>query len=395
LYIQTKKSQLPLFEKSVWVYTLLTIVVAVSIGVILINPFWSRFSPLYSIPKVLPPIAAPVDGPFYIENAEHGFPWHDKDQRGLWFHPLLSFILMNMPKWISTSMWFYFVSIVFAIGSIILTCQLLSVLGKFNRVSSKLLPLILIVPGGLGIATGNAEIPTLFFTLALLLSVLRWQKWWLTFSFAALAILTKPNALYMVPVLFVYFISAIFDRNVKIIVQALIGILSILVVWGMWIKYVDWNSGQSGLYWSLRMRTSQYTAGNVTGFLNHLIGAFLDSSDIREQLIYSIALIIPLANIVIMVLISLPNERDWYAILAGNIAILAIALYMGNPNKIIVYTTTLPGYFITHLLLIEKLVTRTVFSKPFLRFGVAAVYIAYCICMLLIYIVGTPLGWYY
>jgi len=229
----------------------------------------------------------------------------------------------------------------------------------------------------------------------LLLSVLCWQKWWLTISCAALAILTKPNALYMVPVLLVYFTSGIRDRNAKISIHALIGLVALLTAWGIWIKYVDWNTGQPGIYWTLRMRTSQYAAGNATGFLNHFIRALLNSSNIREHILYSVALIIPLANIIIMGFISFPNVRDWYALIVGNLAMLAIALYMGNPNKIIVYTTTLPGYFIEHILLAERLITKSGFSKPSVRLVIAFVYLTYCISMLVVYLVGTPMGWYY
>ncbi len=74
---------------------------------------------------------------------------------------------------------------------------------------------------------------------------------------------------------------------------------------------------------------------------------------------------------------------------------LAIAVYMGNPNKIIVYATTLPGYFIAHILFIDKLLTKASFSNSFYHFAVGAVYVIYCIAMLVVYILGTPLGWYY
>ena len=54
-----------------------------------------------------------------------------------------------------------------------------------KHIPAWLLPLCLLAPGGLGMATGNAEFPTLFFVLGLTLSVLTWDNWWLTIAFAA------------------------------------------------------------------------------------------------------------------------------------------------------------------------------------------------------------------
>ena len=62
---------------------------------------------------------------------------------------------------------------------------------------------------------------------------------------------------------------------------------------------------------------------------------------------------------------------------------LGIALFMGNPNKIIVYTTTLPGNFVMHILLIDRLITKGSFSNAYLRFGIGAVYATYCTAMLI------------
>ncbi len=380
---------------NVWLYTLLTIAIALTIGVVLLNPLWTMYSPPFSMPKILPAITAPVDGPFYVWNAEYGYQWASKDPLSLWFHPFMSYLIMAMPRHIPGNIWFWLISIAFATGSIICIARLTPILGEVKANYARLLPLILLAPGGLGIATGNAEIPTLFFTLTLLLSVLRWQKWWLTIMCAALAILTKPNALYMVPVLLVYFAFGVLERNTKLWVQAIIGVVVLLIVWVIWIWFVDWKTGSPGTYWNLRMLTSQYTAQDAKGFFDNLVRSFLDSNDIRDRIRYLVALIIPIANLWIIGLIPLHHERDRYAMAAGNLTMLVIALYMGNPNKIIVYTTTLPGYFATHILFAEKLLAKVNLSKKLFSCIAIVVYAIYCLLMLLVYILGTPLGWYY
>src|SRR5438128_1060151 len=149
---------------NVWFYTTLTIAIAIAVGVVLLNPLWAIYSPPFPIPKVLPPITAPVDGPFYLLNAERGYDWNPNDRLSLWFHPLMSYLVMFMPRWLPSNIWFWLISIVFAVGSILLTMQFISLVAP-RRVPTKLLLLILLIPGGLEIATGNAEIPTLFFAL--------------------------------------------------------------------------------------------------------------------------------------------------------------------------------------------------------------------------------------
>src|SRR5205823_8757684 len=138
-----------------------------------------------------------------------------------------------------------------------------------------------------------------------------------------------------------YFASCVLERHTMLWVQALIGVTTLLIVWMAWIWFVDWKTGTPGTYWSLRTLTSQYAAYDARGFFDHLARSFLYSSDIRERIRYSTALIIPIVNLWIIGLTPLRRERDRYAMAAGNLTMLAIALYMGNPNKIIVYATTL------------------------------------------------------
>jgi len=397
-------AKLKSWRQTLWGNTLLCLVIALVVGVVL-DFLWLPLHPPFLIPRVFPAVTAPVDGPFYLHNADYGYSWFAKDLPSLtlsfWFHPLMSWLVAAMPYvlpgsgWLPSNIRFWLISLVFAVGCLILSYRLIEVWGSSNKVSVRLLPLILFVPGGLEIATGNAEIPTLFFTLGLLLSVLRWQRWQLTVVCAVLAILTKPNALYMIPILLVYFIAGCQDHDTALLKQALIGIIVLLVVWLIWVAYVGLRVGEPDIYWKLRELSSQYAAHDWKGFLHQLASSVLYSDDIRDRVRYFTALIISVANLVIIGLIPLAKERDRYALAAGNLAMLGTALLMGNPNKIIVYTTTLPGYFAMHLLFMSRLVTKTSISSSYSRWAAIVIYSAYWFVMLIVYVLGTPLGWYY
>lgn len=382
-------------EQKICLYSLLTVTVAIVIGITLLNPLWASYSPPFEIPKVLPAITAPVDGPFYLWNAEYGYRWDTQDPLSLWFHPLMSWLVMIMPAWLPNNIWFWLISISFGVGSLILTYQLAFILIPTDNLSTKLIPLTLLAVGGLGLATGNAEIPTLFFATALLLSILHWQIWWLTLSCAALAILTKPNALYLIPVMAVYFVSGALKRDMALWGHAFLGMVALLLTWIAWMGIVDWSVGQSGVYWHTRELFREYVAGDPWNFFRELAFAFLYGDDVREQVRYCTAIIIPVVNLWIIGLITLSNEYHRYALAAGNLAMLAIALYTGNPNKMIVYTTTLPGYFATHLLFVRVLELKISSPRQPIYFLMGVFYLIYCLVMLVIYVLGTPLGWYY
>lgn len=380
---------------TVLAHTFLTEAIAITIGLLLLNPLWEKHSPPFYIPKVSPPITAPVDGPFYLLNAEYGYRWDTRDPLSLWFHPTMAFLVRIMPAWPGGNYWFWWISIAFALGSMVLAWQVLQLYtdGRFG--SLHLLPLLLLVPGGLGIATGNPEIPTLFFTSTLLLSVLRWHIWWLTALSAILAIMTKPNALYMVPVLLVYLAEGLLRQDNKLSRHAFLGATSILFGWVIWIIIVDWNSGNLGAYWNARTTFNQYIAGNFGNFFVELVRSFLRLGAIRDQIRYSTALLIPLVNIWVAGIVPLSRESHRYALAAGNLAMLVIALLEGNPNKIIVYTTTLPGHFPLYILVFQQLLVSSGFTKRRYKIATAVLLATYCLAMLLVYIIGTPLGWYY
>jgi hypothetical protein len=255
--------------------------------------------------------------------------------------------------------------------------------------------LCLIAPGGLGLATGNAEIPCLFFTTALLLSVLCWHNWGVTGACGVAAVLTKPNALYMVPVLLVYLAWAVRCGDKDLRRHSTIGITAILATWFLWMGIVGWQTGQLDAYWASRELSRSYAPGNAWAFFQEMLSAFIYTGDIREMVRFTTALVIPVVNMVILGLAPFRRERDRYAMAVGNLAMLVIGLYMGNPNKIIVYSTTLPGHFAAHMMLIQSLATQLRVRPGVGSLSALALYGLYCAALLVVYVLGTPLAWYY
>ncbi|MCB9104049.1 MAG: hypothetical protein H6633_07360 [Anaerolineales bacterium] len=234
-----------------------TVIFAVLVGLVILNPLWSNLSPPFPILRVTPSITAPVDGPYYLQNADNGYKWDVAEPLSLWYHPFLSVMISFMPEWLPSNIWFWLLSLTFSIGSLILTYQIASIYVDEVSLSPRLLFVILFVPGGLGIATGNPEIPTLFFTLLLLLSSIKWHNWWITIIAAIFAILTKPNALYMVPILFTYAIVGYKDGNKKLYNHSITGAVIIIVSWFGWMGFVDWKTNMWGLIGRQELLSSQ------------------------------------------------------------------------------------------------------------------------------------------
>jgi len=244
-------------------------------------------------------------------------------------------------------------------------------------------------------ATGNAEIPCLFFTLILLLSVLHWQLPLLTICSAALAILTKPNALYMVPILICYAAWDYWTGRSAVFKHALAGVVAILSVWLAWMLIVDWQTGVPGAYWNARMSFNAGVAGGFSGFFERLVRSYLYDSDPRDRIRYSSAIIVPIGSLVIYGLAPFSDERHRYAMAFGVLSMMAIALWQGNPNKILVYSTTLPGHFVAHIVFVSSLTNPDSTQDKITRIIMGVLYTGYCLVMALVFIFGTPLLWYY
>jgi hypothetical protein len=390
------KRYFPSTSQSAFVYAAATVLVAVLVGVLFLNPVWSRFAIPGMFPKnLLPPVTAPVDGLYYIRNAEIGFQWTTQDPLSLWFHPLLSWILMLFPRWLPLNYWFWMLGLLFALASLPLIYRLTALLSDKKHIPAWLLPLCLLAPGGLGMATGNAEFPTLFFVLGLTLSVLAWDNWCLTIAFAALAMLAKPNALYMVPILLVYIVTGLHRKDRRLWKHALIGTVALLGTWFLWTSFVDWKAGNTGVYWKMRLLSKYYLGeGGATTIFDQLALAFFEH-DVRNMIRYSTALLIPLVSLLVIGYIPLADQIHRYAMAAGNLTMLAITLFLVNPNKIIVYTSTLPGHFPAHILLCAVVVGILGKVRRTQRIVIGVLYALYCIGILGVFVYGTPMRWYH
>lgn len=274
------------------IVSFLVVTVAVVIGLAVFNPIWSRLSPPFPILRASPPITAPVDGPYYLLNAENGYQWNTKEPLSLWYHPLLPFLISALPNWLPLNIWFWLLSLLFAVGSLVLMYQIATIYFGSPPATPVLLAFVLLIPGGLAIATGNPEIPTLFFSSLLLLSIIKWHDWRVTVLASAASVLTKPNALYMIPVLMVYAVAGYKEKNRQLLLNTVLGIVSITITWLAWIVFVDWQSNSWGAYWEARKMFAKYVAGDPSSYFLELARSFAYGSDLRDKIRYSTGLII-------------------------------------------------------------------------------------------------------
>lgn len=380
----------------VWAWSLATVAVAVAVGVVVLNPLWGALAdPRMFPPAVQPPASAPIDGLYYIQNAQSGYQWRTQDPLSLWFHPLLSWVLGVLPRWLPYNLWFWALAAVSAAASLPLVWRLSLCLAGRDAFPPGWLMLCLLAPGGLVMATGNAEMPALFFALVLLLSVLEGRRGWLTGLSAALAMLTKPNALYLVPMLVVYFAIGVGRHDRRLWRQALIGIAALLFTWLAWAGVVGVQTGTWDAYWQTRVAEQWYLGtGDAALFFAKLAGALAGNFGLRDLVRYSTALLIPVVSLVVLGVVPLADEGHRYALAAGNLTMLAIAIFMGNPNKILVYSTTLPGHFVAHLLLLRWFLVPSP-RASYRRIVGGAAYGLYCLLLVVDFVAGTPLAWYH
>ena len=262
--------------------------------------------------------------------------------------------------------------------------------------------LIPFLPGGLNIATGNAELPCLLFSLLLLISVI--GKWHFIFPivFGSLAILAKPNALYMLPALTIYGISSLGNKEGKLLLNSILGIISITVTMTVWVLYADHSMGGFGSYWQAREHfMSSLNIGLLT-FFQTTARVLVFSSDNGLKLKFLTAIAIPIIDMWVLQGIVFKDESHRAVILNSLLGMLLIMLFTNNPNRIIVYATTIPGYFATAILFIRQTLSdnwinnnlQGSFEKKVRRLS-GYFYIVFCLFMGLFFILGTPLAWYY
>ena len=366
----------------------------------LIHPVWTNLDlhvPGEDSSKVT--YSTPVDSIFYVRNAARGYIWSTEKPTSLWFHPVLSLIINALPVSRSYENRFWFAGFVFAFGTLIYSFEYVKEV-SYAEVAPKLILLVPLLPGGIGIVTGNAEFPCLFFTTLLMLSVLRGGSLLQVSLWAALAILTKPNALYMIPILGVYLVAAVTTHNTRLLRRSATGILVLVIAWLMWILFVDYKVGQLGAYWEVRQIASvPLTAGPLT-FLQRTARVMVHGTDTGEKLKFLTALVIPLVDLWLLSFIPLRTESHRYSIFAGILAMLAMTFLINNPNKIIVYITTFPGHVAIGVLFLREAFKsraneKSVLHNKLLWRAGGVLYILFCLFVVGFYIVGTPLEWYY
>jgi hypothetical protein len=352
-------------------------------------------------PSIKVDFTQPVDSIFYVRNADWGYSWSVLAPTSVWFHPGVTWGIRSLPASLLSNYRLWLVSLLSAFGALIAVYEFIKEISP-TRLKASALLLVPLLPGGLGIATGNAEFPCLFFTSLLSLSVLRRWSSYHPLLWGALSILMKPNALYMIPILGVYLTSAVFTRDRKIIQNSLLGMASILAVWVLWILYVDMNVGQLGAYWQVRgIASVPLSAGPLT-FLQRFARVLVYSPNQSEVLKFVTALAIPLVDMWILLLVPLKSETHRLSIFAGILAMVFVTFIINNPNKIVAYATTMPSHFAIGLLLLEQCFRKKEnngdLEKPLarlVRLSLGLSYLAFCVLMGLFFIVGTPLEWYY
>lgn len=343
----------------------------------------------------------PVDSIFYIRNAELGNIWVKSNPGSLWFHPLVSWLIKSLPKSIPANYRLWFISLLSAFLSIILLHEYIRRISPINLHPAYLL-LIPFLPGGLNIATGNAELTCLLFSLLLLISVI--CKWHFIFPivFGSLAILAKPNALYMIPALTIYGISGLGNKERKLLLNSIFGIISITVTMTVWVLYADYSMGGFGSYWQAREHFMPSLNIGLLTFFHNTARVLVFSNDVGLKLKFLTAIAIPIVDMWVLQGIVFKDESHRAAILYSLLGMLLIMLFTNNPNKIIVYATTIPGHFATAILFIKQALSdnwtdnklQGSFEKK-IRKSSGYFYIIFCLFMGIFFILGTPLGWYY
>jgi len=384
--------------KKIVAYSALTIAGCIIIALLIVHQIWTEMGlHVPGEPNTPVDFTAPVDSIFYIRNAQLGFRWNANTPTSIWFHPLLSWSINRLPTSIPHNYRLWLISLAAAFGSLIVVFYYVQEISPLS-LKPRLIFLIPLLPGGIGMITGNAEWLCLFFTSLLAFSVIRKWSTWHPLVWGSLAILTKPNALYMIPALGVYGLYALWAKDRKLLLNSLAGIFSITVVWIVWIVFVDFMAGDFGAYWQARrIATVPLTAGPLS-FLERTIKIMAYSRDVGEHLKFTTALIIPILDMWLLMIVPLKNEVERYAILAALLTMVLTTVVLNNPNKIIVYVTTFPGHIAIGLLFIkytlgslqnDNLLKNVV--RSFLGIG----YLLLCLLLAAFFVIGTPLGWYY
>lgn len=250
--------------------------------------------------------------------------------------------------------------------------------------------LVLLCPGALSLGVGNPEIPTLFFTSLLLVMVVGRSHTGLIVVVGICAVLTKPTALAMVPAFGVY---ALFWRRAEDrprCMLALIAALSLVATMLVWSIYVGIRSGNLGAYWQARASFSEYVPGNPSRFFAQAGAAVSGRGTLRELVLYLAALAAPLASLAIVSADRRSDPSHRNALYSSVLIVVVYSIVIGNPNKTFLYLLTLPGQLVFHLGYLAHDPDNGVRERVPRK-----LYLIYCLIMMVVFVLGTPLGWYY
>lgn len=380
------------------IYSGITVLICVFAALFILKPLWSTLDlhvPNEPTRKV--DFTQPVDSIFYIRNAELGYRWSSDIPTSLWFHPLVAWLIRLLPKQIMSNYRLWAISLISAFTSLTLVYRYIRCVSPVT-LKPELLLLVPLLPGGLGMATSNAELPCLVFTTLLSLSILQDKSPYYPILWGSLAILTKPNALYMIPALFAYLLFAIHKRNYKAARNSFFGLMAILLTWSLWIYIVDTNAGEPYAYWIARRMGSVPLTEGPLSFLKRAADVIVNDPRGGEKYKFITSLVIPIIDIILLLVVSFKDEIHRLSILMNILALLFMVFATNNPNKVIVYITTFPGHMSIGLIFLEtcfrKSQSRTLLQNTLYRLGGVS-YVIFCIMMVLFFIIGTPFEWYY
>lgn len=364
--------------------------VALLVAVSVLQPVWQRLSPPFVMPLSSPRVAAPVDGPFYIRNGTEGYRWTTDAPESLWFHPLLSLVIRIVPQQLPSDLAFWLISVAFSFGAVILLLRLGKHLLPSVRWDSRTGVAFLLCPGMLFLGVGNPEVPTLFFSTLLMVLLIENRSAWSIAGIASLAVLTKPTALALAPGLLVYALYAWRNRDRQLLRAALVACSAMVGAWLGWAAFVGWQSHDFGAYWEARASFSQYVPGSLSNFFGYASGALSGHRGTRDFVRFGSALAVPVVSLFVVAASRSRERVHATAHFVSVCAILFFVVWTGNPNKVFAYLITLPGQVLFH----AELLAGAPDYGCLARFGRSA-YIAYALVMGVVFVVGTPLGWYY
>ncbi len=369
-------------------------IAAFIIAVVVIEPCWRAATPPFPMPLSKIRVAAPLDGPFYVQNGLAGFRWTRASPDSLWFHPLLSLGVKGISAVVNGEIAFWILTLL--CGALAVPVLLMLAPELFpQRWNPWVGLLFLVTPGGLSLGVGNPEVPTLLFLSVLLLLVLRpTGSIVLICIVAGLAVLTKPTAMLVVPSLVVYFIGGTRRRDRGLAVRSAAGIVTLCCTFCLWVLFVGLKSHDPGAYWAARRTYQGYVPGDAMHFFVVARQAVRWQLGTREAIRFGTALLVPVITLWVALAVPVRDRVHRLAFMASVCTLLAYVIGTGNPNKAFLYLLVLPfqPLFYTAFLTVRAPVGSR--GTPLLTIAKVGC-LAYCGALAAIFVLGMPRAWFY